>query len=87
MSGGEFQYAYSRVELFAEELREKLEDPPERIFNHIETYFMLRQIEDVAALAAKLIREAELLYSSDIGEEVFLDTASDLMSDLRDEDA
>ena len=73
MSGGSFDYAYRRAEIFSESLGERLDE------NYGEngagfgpyTIAALRKIETVANYAAKLMKEAEWLYSGDIGEEGF----------------
>ena len=77
MSGGSFDRAYGRVIGFADELRFRLDR------NDIadacgwkdgfgaETVAKLREIEALARKTAALMKEAELLYSSDTGEESF----------------
>lgn len=83
MSGGSFNYAYTRVETFVEELEAKLrravghpeeegaddrEQPPEL---SLDTLARLSEIAKLSAHVAKLMREAEYLYSQDTSEESF----------------
>lgn len=79
MSGGEFQYAYSRVLQFAEDLRERLADPEEDFT--IPTDNLLREIEQVAVLTAKLMREVEWLYSADTSEREFRQAVTDIIAE------
>ena len=78
MSGGSFDYAYSRMAQFADELTNKLDEqgsdhrgwplptwPPE-------VAAKLREIAGVALLCSKLAKEAEWLYSGDTSEETFM---------------
>lgn len=71
MSGGSFDYAFFRVEMFANELEDKLaknelgEVPPEV------TARLARLVVEARRLAA-LMKEAEWLYSGDTGDASFL---------------
>lgn len=81
MSGGSFNYAYSRVQAFAEELDEKLENagkPHPRYQNETQPEFSpevtarLRELVSNARVLAKHMRAAEWLYSFDYSEETLL---------------
>lgn len=80
MSGGSFNYAYSRMEQFADELRNKLQeqgkDPQGYGYpNPRWTTDVACKLATVAALAdyvALLAKEAEWLYSGDTGEDTFM---------------
>jgi hypothetical protein len=80
MSGGSFNYAYSRVQTFADDLEHKLDiagqvipgysfrDYVEREPEHDEeTNRRLRYIVDKARKFAEVMRAVEWLYSSDSG--------------------
>lgn len=78
MSGGSFNYAYSRVQDFAEELQAKI-DENEAPNRHGECpglpAYVLPELLAIAADARALatrMRAAEWLYSHDIGEETFM---------------
>lgn len=88
MSGGSFNYAYSRVEQFAEELRAKIADNgkendygEKREFSP-ETIALLQSIAEYSERTAKLMRAAELLYSGDTGEDSFSATVLGVCSEL-----
>lgn len=79
MSGGSFDYVYGRVEQFADELGVRLDehDKPNEWSdkpNAFEpaTLAKLREIEKLARYTARLMREAEWLYSGDTGDESFM---------------
>lgn len=77
MSGGSFDYAYSRVEGFAGELADKLarndvEEDGWKYGFEPATVAKLREIEALARKAAALMKEAEWLYSGDTGDESFM---------------
>ena len=79
MSGGSFDYAGYKVQQFADELANKLDErgnmcsdgwqepvwPPE-------VNAKLREIEQQARKVGRLMIEAEWLYSGDTGEDTFL---------------
>lgn len=77
MSGGSFDYAYSRVNDFADELGLKLDknDVEDgdgwKVGFNVSTVAKLREIEALARRTAALMKEAEWLYSGDTGEESF----------------
>jgi len=77
MSGGSFDYAFSHVDRFADELEVKL-DPAYRdgygepLDFEPATVAKLREILALATCTAKLIREAEWLFSGDTGDESFM---------------
>ena len=78
MSGGSFNYAYSRVQDFADELAIKIDGNDVRDTWGDAHCFASHVIAELSKLAtdAKVIsdkmRAAEWLYSGDIGEEAFL---------------
>lgn len=83
MSGGAFNYAYCRVNEFADDLGMLIDEE-----DAIDAYggqpnkfspavlSSLRSIESLSRLTAKLMREAEWLYSGDTSEESFLACAA-----------
>ena len=79
MSGGSFDYAYQKVERFADELAVRL-DKCNKKNDYGETPHLysqptldkLREIESHARYTAKLMQEVEWLYSGDNGEESFI---------------
>ena len=70
MSGGRFNYAYSRVQVFAEDLRQKLDADEEGFLPA--TVAKLAEIQRLAEKTAALMRAAEWLYSGDTGDESFM---------------
>ena len=78
MSGGSFNYAYSRVQDFADELAIKIEGNDVRDTWGDAHCFPSHVIAELSKLAADAkaiadrMRAAEWLYSHDIGEEAFL---------------
>jgi len=74
MSGGSFDYAYSRVLQFAEELRAKIanngkeNDYGEKREFSAQTIARLQSIVEDAERTAKLMKAVEWLYSGDTGE-------------------
>jgi hypothetical protein len=80
MSGGSFDYAYSRVNTFAEELEQRIidrwkknqwgETPNDYSDAVIDR---LREIHIEAKRFAEVMREVEWLYSGDIGEDTFME--------------
>lgn len=80
MSGGSFDYAYSRVQDFADELGAKLDNWNKKTeygdaLYEFEpaTLAKLREIERQARHVAALMKEAEWLYSGDTGDESFME--------------
>lgn len=79
MSGGSFDYAYGRVETFADSLAEKLKHNDEAdeygcIYGfRPETVARLREVEFFARTAASLMHDVEWLYSGDVGEDSFME--------------
>ena len=75
MSGGSFDYAYSRVLQFAEDLRAKIADNGkendygEKCEFSAQTIARLQSIVEDAERTAKLMKAAEWLYSGDTGED------------------
>lgn len=79
MSGGSFDYAYCRVNTFADELSEKLDSETEF---EPEVIGKLRMIESYSRKAAMLMKEAEWLYSGDTGEDSFMKRVAVLMGEV-----
>lgn len=78
MSGGSFDYAYSSVGDFADELSDKLsrndvEEDGWKYGFELATIAKLREIEAIARKTAALMKEAEWLYSGDTGDESFME--------------
>lgn len=77
MSGGSFDYAYSRVQNFSDELSNKLDrnDVEDgyswKVGFSAETVAKLREVERLARRTAALMKEVEWLYSGDTGEDIF----------------
>ena len=89
MSGGSFNYAYSRVNLFAEALEQRIidrfkknqwgETPNDWSDEVIDR---MRDIQIEAERFAEVMRAVEWLYSSDIGEDTFMERSA-VISPLR----
>ena len=71
MSGGSFDYAYSKVNYFVDDLDDKLNDP-EYVFSP-EVMTKLREIKAIAENTSQLMRAVEWLYSGDDSEETFME--------------
>lgn len=84
MSGGHFFYAYSKVEDFAEHLLRDLHSRPDWI-EYPETRLKLIEIQRFSELIAKLMKEAEWLYSGDTSDDTFLERVKEIeaMSPLK----
>ena len=87
MSGGSFDYAFSTVESFADELGVKLDGKDEADawgFKPLqfapETIGKLREIEQLARRTAMLMREAEWLYSGDTSDCSFMRRVAEIES-------
>lgn len=88
MSGGSFNYAWVRVETFVEELEAKLrrasaphtsDDGGEWVPElSPEVLAKLAEIAKMGEQFAKVMRQTELLYSGDNGEESFLENLAEL---------
>ena len=82
MSGGSFNYEYSRMQDFADDLRCKLAEQGKVVDGwKVGTWepAVAAKLAEIAALvdhAAKLAREAEWLYSGDTGEDTFMERVS-----------
>lgn len=79
MSGGSFDYAFTRVNQFADELRIKLENRKKRnewdevCYDYSDDVINeLTNIKLAAFTLSDLMKEVEWLYSGDISEETFL---------------
>lgn len=80
MSGGSFDYAYIRVSNFVDELVSRIQEDKQEL--NPETIDRLKQVASMADLTAKLMKEAEWLYSGDTGEETFCKAVEELLYDL-----
>ncbi len=76
MSGGSFDYIYSRISMFGEDLSEKLNTTPNEWSPEVTE--KLYDIVDIIEYASMLAKEVEWLYSGDIGEESFLKYLSEI---------
>ena len=79
MSGGSFDYAYIRVQQFANELelmlakQDEVNDWGDRPYLMQEaTRAQLVEIQETVQAAALLMKEVEWLYSGDTGEDTFM---------------
>lgn len=91
MSGGAFDYAYSKADAFAYELGNKLDE-----FDKVndwgekpnsfsaEVMVKLREIQAITTNTAKLMREVEWLYSGDTGENTFMDRVGKIQTGWAD---
>lgn len=70
MSGGSFNYAYSHVEWFADELGIRLSEKPDEF--DPATMEKLREIEVLTRRTATLMKEVEWLFSQDTSPESFM---------------
>lgn len=80
MSGGSFDYAYNKVDTFVNELVSCIEEDKQTL--NPETIDRLKQVAAMSSLAAKLMKEAEWLYSGDTGEDTFCKRVEELLYDL-----
>ena len=87
MSGGSFDYACYRVDQFADELGLRLDEfdkkdewgyQPNKF--EPETLAKLREIEALARHTAKLMKEAEWLYSGDTSDDSFMMRVTEIES-------
>lgn len=85
MSGGHFDYKYSRIADLAEELRAELEKAGTKgEFDYSKpTLAMLREFVQALLATSDIAREVERLYSGDHGEESFRKLMPPLISRLR----
>ncbi len=72
MSGGSFDFAYSKVTDFADELSARLDTEPAYPHSEVVRERLQRLVIEARKLAA-LMRETEWLYSGDHGEQTYLD--------------
>jgi hypothetical protein len=72
MSGGHYNYAYIKTDQFAESLSDDLANPIERSGLPEDVIAKLRTISALASYTAKLMKEAEWLFSNDTGPETFM---------------
>jgi hypothetical protein len=87
MSCGSFDHAYERVDQFANELGSRLDEHAktneygETPYDfEPETLAKLREIEALARHTAKLMREAEWLYSGDTSDDSFMERVGEIES-------
>ena len=79
MSGGSFNYAYARMQDFADDLRCKLAEQGQVVDGwevgtwNPEVAVKLEEISHIVDHAAKLAKEVEWLYSGDTGEDTFME--------------
>ena len=87
MSGGSFDYAFDRVELFADELKIRLDafdkvdewgETPNKF--EPETLTKLREIEELARYMSRLMKEVEWLYSGDTSDDSFMESVMEIES-------
>ena len=88
MSGGSFNYAYGTVDQFADELGVRLDEfdkadefGDKRYKFEPETMSKLREIERLARYTARLMKEAEWLYSGDTGDASFMKRVGEIERD------
>jgi len=80
MSGGSFNYAHFRVEAFVESLSERIREDRD---SSPELLDRLKLISRLSGYAGELMRETDLLYSGDTGENTFMSDTSRLLSDIK----
>jgi hypothetical protein len=88
MSGGSFNYAYARTIEFGETLRNRLDSQGDGISGDAQPVWKelvsvkLMTIAYAAQVTGAMMKEAEWLYSGDIGEETFLGRIKDIEKTL-----
>lgn len=90
MSGGSFDYAYYKAEQFADDLANYIADADKvnewgespYKFEPV-TLAKLREIEKLARYTAKLMKEAEWLYSGDTSDDSFMERVTKIEKDAR----
>jgi hypothetical protein len=78
MSGGSFDYAYSRTAQFADELENRLDTDSVDDGPSPAAVARLRRLVADARRVSELMKEAEWLYSGDTGEDTFLKRAAEI---------
>lgn len=87
MSGGSFNYAYTQISQFADELEVRLRDPnkvdewgytPNKFEDN--TLKKLKDIQILAQYISELMKEVEWLYSGDTSDESFSERVSEIES-------
>lgn len=78
MSGGHFDYAYQRVQNFADDLESQLGEYDE----NSEMYDALRAVMITSRYTARMMKAAEWLYSGDIGEDTFIDRLGAIITEM-----
>ena len=92
MSGGSFDYNCFKIQWFAEELQHKLDLNDDKTIDQYgdpvgygfkkETVDRLVKPQKIIAVAGKLAREIEWLYSGDHGEDTFCGLVDELLKKL-----
>ncbi|MBW2654276.1 MAG: hypothetical protein JRC91_04875 [Deltaproteobacteria bacterium] len=87
MSGGSFDYEYSRISQFADELKQMIESNNRKDefgyaqnFNSKTIELLSTSQKIIATPASELAREVEWLYSGDHGEESFTDLVNRILA-------
>ena len=80
MSGGAFDYSFTTVNQFVDDLDEKLKDPEWRFSSKVKK--KLNQILKQAIFFSETMREVEWLYSGDTGEDTFLERIKTIEKEL-----
>lgn len=87
MSGGHFDYAYSRTRDFADQLEADLESNSDFVVSMLEQEERLRpaleKTAKIANLTAKLMCDAEWLFSGDTSEDIFLRQFEEFGNEMR----
>lgn len=76
MSGGSFDYAYTRVEQFTDALKDMIQENPEG-FKPV-VMAKLREIAMLTEYTAKFMKETEWLYSGDTGDDSFMENVREI---------
>ena len=92
MSGGSFDYAYERIEQFADDLQNRLDSGRRNdVYDYgeavpcewpVDVAVELRAIVSRARYVAALAKEVEWLYSADTGEETFMTRVMKINADF-----
>ena len=77
MSGGSFNYAYTKVDQFADELCVRIYGDTPDDFEQ-ETFNKLIEILKLARYAAKMMKEVEWLYSGETSDDSFMKRIRDI---------
>jgi len=80
MSGGSFQYAYTHINLFADELEIKIKNNKDDENFNDKTIKELKFVLFQARKLSDSMKAVEWLYSDDIGEESFMEEIHNIQS-------